>query len=437
MDEQIISNVQSMQLKDGTIIVVNQEQTAGNEEQPITANYYQTAGNEEQPIIANNYQTTEIGEQPIIANNYQTTEIGEQPIIANNYQTTEIGEQPQEGKNVEESVIGIAEIGEQDPSNQLRARPMIGRLGPVLAPPIPMVRPVVAPLRPPLKPMIAPRGPVRRGYPVYPAPVLRGRGNPYLTPKPIIPPKPKMYPLGYVPPIGKPKMVVTPPVVGPRMVPPVAKPGMMVPQPVAKPLLNQIIQAPHVMPRTTVFRARPGQADENDFQEEEYNGEEYCECDEQAQDENGEVELRARPLGVPVYRPVPVVPKVMPRHVVPIAPRLPKRGPIPRVPLAGYNTFQPRVFRARPRGVIVPTPMFTPLSVTFQPKSYGFGRPLSHHPGKRGYIPPPMRVFRARPRSTSYDGQDYDNQNYEEQNQCNTEGNECGTSICTRCGKEF
>lgn len=379
MDDEIISNVQSMQLKDGTIIVVNQGEQAQKDVLEV------------------------------------------------------------EDPNQKDVIV----VEEQNQSNQLRARPMVGRLGPVLAPPIPMVRPVVAPLRPPLKPMVVPRGPIRKGYPVYPAPVFRGRGNPYLTPKPVIPPNPKVYPRGphvpgiVTPAIGKPRMMVTPPVVRPGMIPSVAKPGMIVPQPVAKPLLNQIIQAPHVMPRTTAFRARPGQTDENDFQEEEYNGEEYCECDNQAQDENAEVELRARPpFGVPVYRPVPVVPKVLPRPVVPMAPLLPKRGPIPRMPLSGYNTFQPRVFRARPRGVIVPTPMFTPLNATFQPKSYGFGRPLSHHPGKRGYIPPPpMRVFRARPRSNSYDGQEYDNQNY--QNEFNTEGNECGSSVCTRCGKEF
>ena len=80
--------------------------------------------------------------------------------------------------------------------------------------------------------------------------------------------------------------------------------------------------------------------------------------------------------------------------------------------------------------------MFTPLNATFQPKSYGFGRPLSHHPGKRGFMPPPpMRVFRAKRRSNSYDEQEYDNQNY--QNQFNTEGNECGSSVCPRRGKEF
>jgi len=387
MNDLFVSSVESIQLKDGTVIYVDQEEKTGAEELP-------------QGVTTSEYASITLDE----------------------------------GYN-------------QDPSNQLRARPMVGRLGPVLSPPMPMARPVVAPLRPPLKPMVAPRGPARRGYPaVYSAPVFRGRGNPYLTPKPIAPINSKRFPGGPVPavvnpPFGKPRMMVTPPVARPGMIPPVAKPGMMVPQPVAKPLLNQIIQAPHVMPRTTVFRARPGQVDDNDFQEEEYNGEEYCECDEQAQDDNGEVELRARPpFGAPVYRPVPVVPKAMPRPVVPMAPILPKRGPLPRVPLAGYNTFQPRVFRARPRGVIAPTPMFTPLNATFQPKSYGFGfgRPLSHHPGKRGYMPPPpMRVFRARPRSNSCDGQDYDNQNYEEQNQCNTEGNECGTSVCTRCGKEF
>ncbi len=379
MDDEIISNVQSMQLKDGTIIVVNQGEQAQND-------------------------------------------------------MIEVEDPNQKG---------MTEVEEQNQSNQLRARPMVGRLGPVLAPPMPLVRPVVAPLRPPLKPMVVPRGPIRKGYPVYPAPVFRGRGNPYLTPKPVIPPNPKVYPRGphfpgiVTPAIGKPRMMVTPPVARPGMIPAVSKPGMIVPQPVAKPLLNQIIQAPHVMPRTAAFRSRPGQADENDFQEEEYNGEDYCEYDEQAQDENAEVELRARPpFGVPVYRPVSVVPKVLPRPVVPMVSTLPKRGPMHRMNLAGYNTFQPRVFRGRPRGVIAPTPMFTPLNATFQPKSYGFGRPLSHHPGKRGYMPPPsMRIFRARPRSNSYDGQEYDNQNY--QNQCNTEENECGSSVCTRCGKEF
>ncbi len=333
--EDIIGNVQSIQLKDGTIIVVNQE------------------------------------------------------------------EKVQEG--IVDEQAQLAEVEGQDQSNQLRARPMIGKFGPV-APRMPMVRPVAAPLRP-LKPMVAPRGPVKRGYPVYPPSV-----NPYLTPKPVIPPK----------------------------VPSVARPGMMVPQPVVKPLLNQVIQAPNVMPGTTVFRTRPGQENENNFQEEEYNGEEYCEYDAQPQDENAEVELRARPpFGAPLYRPVPVVPRVLPRPVAPIPPIFHKRGPMPRVPLVGYNTFQPRVFRARPRGIIAPIPMFTPLNATFQPKSYGFGRPLSHHPGRRGYMPPPpMRVFRARPRSNSYDGQE-DTQNLENQNQINTEGNECGTSVCTRCGKEF
>lgn len=371
MDD-FISNVHSMQLKDGTIIVVSQEEQA---------------------------QEGMVGAE----------------------------EQAQEG------MVGVEE---QDQSNQLRARPMVGRLGPVLPPPVPVVRPVVAPLRPPLKPVVVPRGPIKKVYPVVPAPVFRGRGNPYLTPKPVIPPNPKIIPQR--PPFP---VVVRPPIKKARMVaPPVVKPGVIATPPVAKPLLNQII-APQVMPKTTAFRARPAQEDENDFQEEEYNGEEYCECDDQAQDENAEVELRARPpIGVPLYRPVPVVPKVLPRPVVPIAPLPPKRGPIPRVPLAGYNTFQPRVFRGRPRGVVVPTPMFIPLNATFQPKSYGFGRPLSHHPGRRGYVPPPpMRVFRAKPRSNSYDGQEYDNQNYENQNKCTTEENEneLGASVCTRCGKEF
>ena len=110
---------------------------------------------------------------------------------------------------------------------------------------------------------------------------------------------------------------------------------------------------------------------------------------------------------------------------------VPRRGPVV------YNTFQPRVFRARPRVMVRPVPMFTPLNTTFQPVVHGRG--MKHH-----HLPPravPMGMgypFRSKPRSSSYDAQE--NQEYAEEEYagCGTEGAECNqTCVCSKCGKEF
>ena len=123
-------------------------------------------------------------------------------------------------------------------------------------------------------------------------------------------------------------------------------------------------------------------------------------------------------------RPVPMVAPPRPRVVpVPVATMPPKRGPMP-----GYNTFQPRVFRARPRVMPVPAPapVFTPMT-TYSPMVQG------HHVKPRGPMGRPMPmmksgVFRGKEISRNVD--DYEQQCEECQNQCTK-------SVCTRCGKEF
>ena len=127
-----------------------------------------------------------------------------------------------------------------------------------------------------------------------------------------------------------------------------------------------------------------------------------------------------RHMGPPMR---PVVPMVAP--IVP-----PRRGP-----MMGYNTFQPRVFRARPRPRVVPVPMFTPLNTTFQPRVYGGY-------GMRGprYGPmSPMRphLFRGKERSNSYDEAEQQQQECQENQEQQCEEQKCTKSVCTKCGKEF
>ena len=50
-----------------------------------------------------------------------------------------------------------------------------------------------------------------------------------------------------------------------------------------------------------------------------------------------------------------------------------KRGP---VSIPGYNTYKPKVLRARPKILVQPVPMFTPLTGTFQPIVV-VGRPMN------------------------------------------------------------
>ena len=195
------------------------------------------------------------------------------------------------------------------------------------------------------------------------------------------------------------------------------------------------------------FRTRPQEeAQEEDYQEENIQQEEAgqyeCNCNNEEYQEE-EQNLRARPMmmvGRPMVQPNRIgFPH--PKPVMPLAP--PRRGPMNHVPMVGYNTYQPRVFRTR-RGYMGPKTMFRPLNPTFQPKpfgGYGMGvrgvRPISYHQGRNVVMPPMGCVLRNRPRSNSCDKEEYDN---EEENECqlNTEGAECkNTCVCSKCGKEF
>ena len=314
-----------------------------------------------------------------------------------------------------------------DESNQLRARPMM-----VLAPPKPMgprpmpVRPMGVPMG---RPPVHPRGPPRvvpgavvfRAKPRMPGPA------PYVGPKPGMPVVRPGVPVRPVVPV-RPAVVRPGPPLKPMVVP--ARPGV----PHQKPLVNQMIQAPGV-----VFRARPGEKEEDydwyDWQEEEYAEDENYGYDEQGQDED--YQLRAKPIFAPMGppRPAPVmkpkvisVPVVAPRPVVAPKPVMvpgPKRGPLP----VGHHTFQPKVFRARPVILRPGPPMAThhPLPpAMFPPRGV---RPPVHVPKKHAYGFGP--VLRSRPRSASYDQQEYADENEYQY----TEG--CESSVCTKCGKEF
>ena len=327
----------------------------------------------------------------------------------------------EEAQEVQQEEVAENAENVEGQENQLRARPGFPHMRPAVVPMrpavVPMrpavvpVRPAVVPVRPVVapRPLIAPRGPMVR--PMAPMGVFRARPGMPIHRPPVV--APKVVPV----PVPMHRPVVPVPVHRP-MVP--GKPGMLikpavVPMPVARP----------------VFRARPNteaEAEEAEYQEEEYNGEEqYCECEEGQEGQEEQVDnLRARPMMMmpmapgmrpPMVRPHPIV---RPRPPVPVVPVMPVR----RGPMMGYNTFQPRVFRARPGPRVVPTPMFVPVNPTFQPKVVrGPIPPPMHHPHMH-----PMRphVFRGKERSNSYDA--------EEQQQCE---NQCNKSVCTKCGKEF
>ena len=206
--------------------------------------------------------------------------------------------------------------------------------------------------------------------------------------------------------------------------------------------LGEMIQYPT---SNQPLRSRPNtneeeeQGQECDFQEQYAEEGDYYEYDEQACEEN---QLRARPMAphMHAYGFGPV-----PKRVVPVMSMIPKRGPIHRVPMGSYSTFQPRVFRARPRPYAA-KPIFTPLNATFQPRIFGGPRvrTVPHHLGAKGFIPVmrPGVIFRSKPRSHSYDkecsNEEYENQEFDNECQLNVEGEEYNkTCICTKCGKEF
>ena len=331
---------------------------------------------------------------------------------------------------------GLVDLNAEQ-NNQLRARPMVGMpmgVRPVVPvrPGVP-VRPVV-PVRPPVvAPKPVPRGPVvRPGMPMGGV-VFRARpGMPvHMAPKMVVAPKP-VVPVRPGVPVMKPAVptVMVPKVPARPAVMPV-RPGVPVPK-----TMGMGVPARPLVPG--VFRSRPNYTEEEDFQQE-YTGEEdYYEGDDY--EETGEEnQLRARPLVVPapmtygrpgVVRP-PVNPTYRPPVVAPprVVPAPVKRGPA--VVRPAYNTFQPGVFRARPRVVARPVgmPMFTPVAP-------GYGVPRVARVPARPYGFGMGPVFRSRPKTSTYDGQEEYAEEYEEQ--YDTEGCDYNTSsVCTKCGKEF
>lgn len=314
----------------------------------------------------------------------------------------EVQDQPEEEFVQEEQAQEVpVEEGTEGQENQLRHRPMMPMrpmhvpMRPIMTPPRPMVVPM-RPIHP--KPMVIPRGPVMR-----PVPVFRARpGMPVRRPA-VIPPK-----------------VITVPVHTPHGVypSPIHKQGMLYPKP-------GMVRPMPVLTRP-MFRARPNVEQEEEaaeYEQEEIPGEEQYNVEDQQEDYQAD-DLRHRPMMmVPPPRHIPMRPRVIP-------PPMPhRRGPM-MVPMMGYNTFQPRVFRGRPRPRVVPVPMFTPLNTTFQPRMYGFGMrgpKYGPYPAMRTY------AFRGKERSNSYDAKE------EEQQQEYQEGQEqqCTKSVCTKCGKEF
>ena len=312
----------------------------------------------------------------------------------------------EEAQEVQQEEVAENAENVEGQENQLRARPGFPHMRPAVVPMRPAVvpmRPAVVPMRPAVvpRPLIAPRGPMVR--PMAPMGVFRARPGMPIHRPPVV--APKVVPV----PMHRPVVPVPVPVHRP-MVP--GKPGMLIrpavaPMPIARP----------------VFRARPNtepEAEEAEYQEEEYNGEEqYCECEEGQEGQEEQVDnLRARPMMMMPMGPRMRPPMMRPRPPVPVVPIMPPR----RGPMMGFNTFQPRVFRARPGPRVVPTPMFVPVNPTFQPKVV------------RGPVPPPMHHPHMHPmRPHVFRGKEMTN-NCEEEQQCE---NQCTKSVCTKCGKEF
>ena len=371
-------------------------------------------------------------------------------VVVNSEATAEAGDYQDEAEFAQEEVdqVEYDQAGQEevDQANELRARPMVGMPYGGVRPAVP-VRPAVVPMRPavvPMRPAVVPmRPPVVAPKPVPRGPVVRPgmpmggvvfRARPGMpvhmppqkmvfAPKPVVPVRP-----------GVPAM--RPVVPGPMMPKPVpVRPAVVPTRPVVpgpKPLVNQMITAPR-------YRARPNYNEEEDFQEEYAGEEDYCECDdyEGAEEEN---QLRARPLVVPApmtYAPGVARPPVHhPPHRPPVfaPPRVTpvpvKRGPA--VVRPGYNTFQPGVFRARPRMMVAARPAVRPMMTPVVP-GYGVGRvvrPMPPPPRPYGFGMGP--VFRSRPETAE---QDYDEEYAEEYDAEGCDYNQ--SCVCTKCGKEF
>jgi hypothetical protein len=433
-------------------------------------------------------------------------------VVVNSEATAEAGDYQDEAEFAQEEVdqVEYDQAGQEevDQANELRARPMVGMPYGGVRPAVP-VRPAVVPMRPavvPMRPAVVPmRPPVVAPKPVPRGPVVRPgmpmggvvfRARPGMPVRPVVPVRPAVVPVRpAVVPMRPAFVPMRPPVVAPKPVPrgPVVRPGMpmggvvfrarpgmpvhmppqkmvfapkpvvpvrpgvpamrpvvpgpMMPKPVPvrpavvptrpvvpgpKPLVNQMITAPR-------YRARPNYNEEEDFQEEYAGEEDYCECDdyEGAEEEN---QLRARPLVVPApmtYAPGVARPPVhhlphRPPFVAPprVTPVPVKRGPA--VVRPGYNTFQPGVFRARPRMMVAARPAVRPMMTPVVP-GYGVGRvvrPMPPPPRPYGFGMGP--VFRSRPETAE---QDYDEEYAEEYDAEGCDYNQ--SCVCTKCGKEF
>ena len=211
-------------------------------------------------------------------------------------------------------------------------------------------------LKPPvLVQPVHPRGPVRPGMPVpfRARPGMPGPRPGMPGPRPVVAPKPVVRPGMPLPgPVVRPAVPARPvPQVRPGM--PVKPVG--VPQrPLVsgqKPTVNQMSTAPGVP-----FRARPGEVEEDyDFQEEEYAEDEYYENDDQAEDAEYQLRARPLVVPVGATRPAPMgmKPRVVPVGPVPgrppvpvVAPKPvmvpgPRRGPV-GAPVVGHKVFRTR-----------------------------------------------------------------------------------------------
>jgi len=441
-----INQVASMQLKDGTVVVVNPEATAeggdyqdegGFAQEELAQDEYDQAGEE------NVDEANELRARPMVGMPY-----GVRPGVPVRPAVVPVrpGVVPVRPAVVPGRPVVVPKPVPRGPvvrpgmpmgGQVFRARPIVGPRAPVRPAVVPVrpgvvpvrpgvvpVRPAVVPVRPAVLPKPVPRGPVvRPGMPMG-GQVFRARpGMPVHMP----PPKMVVAPKPYAP--ARPGVPTMRPVV----------PGPMMPKPV--PVRPAVMPTRPLVPgqRPLVFRARPNyNEEEEDFQEEYAGEEDYYECDEYegVEEEN---QLRARPLVVPApmtYAPGVVRPPVhhpphrphvvAPGHVAPIPV---KRGPA--VVRPGYNTFQPGVFRARPR-MVAARPAVRPMMAPLAP-GYGVGRVVRPMP------PPPRpygfgmgQVFRSRPATTE---QDYTEEYAEEYD---TEGCDYNQScVCTKCGKEF
>ena len=248
-----VNNIASMQLKDGTTIVIS-------------------------------------GGEQIQAEGELVEQSPEEQEVFKEEHAEEIVENVENEENVE---------GQE---NQLRARPVPGKLiQPV------QVRPGVVPVRPALVPMkqtVVPGRPVPIKPAVVPVPVKPG----------VVPMRPGVAPMR--PPVVGPKvfrarpgMPVHRPPVAPVVKPghmgaPIHRPGIVPvvkPVPMVVPMNKPGMARPMPIPVKPVFRARPNVEQEEEFEEEEYDyqqeevcGEDqYCEC---GQEEALEEQFRARPI---------------------------------------------------------------------------------------------------------------------------------------------